>query len=163
VDPRAEYAQRIDRLLSAGCALFPNAEPTTSAASLTAAAANPTPDGHSGLAAATQQAGDRYHDIAERIAELTLSLDEAVKFAAAQAIKAGLQAKTIRDGAQTQVDAITGATNTSDGLGELVSSMDERLAAMQNHIAISREQLRAAAAQIRQLTVELSAAAAARP
>jgi phage shock protein A len=109
------------------------------------------------------EAGARYSDVDARIAELTESIDRAVKFAATQALQAGAQARSIRDTAHSQAEAINTATKTSDGVGQLVSTMDERLAAMQDHIASTREQLRTTAMQIRALSVELSTASAIRP
>jgi hypothetical protein len=162
MEPVGEYVQQIDRLLSAGAAMFPDDQPAVALEQAADCAAMPAPDGESGLAAAARQAGTRYRDVDARIGELTGSIDHAVKFAAAQALKAGAQARSIRDTAHSQVEAIDSATKTSDGLGQLVSTMDERLAAMQDHIASTREQLRAAAMQIRQLSVELSAASVAR-
>lgn len=162
MEPVGEYAQQIDRLLSAGCALFPDQQPAAALTPAADAATVAAPEGPSGLAAATQQASARYHDIDARIAELTESIDQAVKFAAAQAIQAGIEARSIRDSAHSQVEAIDTATKTSDGVGQLVSTMDERLAAMADHIASTREQLRTTATQIRQLSVELSAASATR-
>jgi hypothetical protein len=159
MEPVGEYVHQIDRLLSAGAAMFPDDQPAVALEQAADSAAMPAPDGESGLAAAARQAGTRYRDVDTRIAELTESIDHAVKFAAAQALKAGVQARSIRDTAHSQVEAIDSATKTSDdGLGQLVTTMDERLAAMQDHIASTREQLRAAAMQIRQLSVELSAA-----
>ena len=83
-----------------------------------------------------------------------------MKSAAAQALQAGVEARSIRDTAHSQAEAMDTATKTSDGVGQLVSTMDERLAAMADHVATTREQLRAAAMQIRRLSVELSAASA---
>jgi predicted nucleic acid-binding Zn-ribbon protein len=160
MEPVGEYVQQIDRLLAAGAAMFPDHQPTATAEQ--AAHSTPVlPDGPSGLTTAVQQADARYRDIDARIAEITTSIDQAVKFAATQALQAGVHARSIRDTAQSQAEAITSAAKTSDCVGEMVSTMDERLAAMQNHIASTREQLRATATQIRQLSVELSAASAA--
>jgi hypothetical protein len=158
MEPVGDYLQQMDQLLSAGAAMFPEEPP---AAAVETAADSPlpaAPDGASGLAAAAQGAGARYREVDARITELTESIARAVKFAAAQALQAGVDARNIRDTANSQAEAITDATTSSDGLGQLVSSMDERLAAMAEHIASAREQLRATAMQIRALSVELSAA-----
>src|SRR5262245_54532037 len=129
MEPVGDYVHQMDRLLSAGCAMFPDEQPTDAVEP----AANSPPvnpaDGESGLAAAAQQAGTRYRDIDARIAELTESIDQAVKFAVAQALQAGIQARSIRDSAHSQAEAIDTATKSSDGVGQLVSTMDERLAA----------------------------------
>jgi predicted nucleic acid-binding Zn-ribbon protein len=162
MEPVGEYVQQIDRLLSAGAAMFPDHQPTAAVEKTANSAPVSAPDDQSGLAAAAQQAGARYQSVDGQIAELTESIDEAVKFAAAQAIQAGIQARTIRDTAHSQAEAIDAAATSSDGVGQLVSTLDERLAAMADHIASTREQLRATAAQIRHLSVELSAASAAR-
>src|SRR5262245_42673665 len=160
MEPVGDYMRQIDRLLSAGAAMFPDEQPAAAVEPPAHPRKVPAPDGPSGLAGAAEQSDTRYRDTDARIAELTDALDEAVKFAAAQALQAGIQARSIRDTAHSQAEAIDPVTKTSDGLGELVSTMDERLAAMADHIASTREQLRAAATRIRQLSVELSAASA---
>jgi hypothetical protein len=158
MDPVGDYAHQMDRLLSVSCAMFPDKLPT--AAVKTAADSPPPsmPDGASGLPATAQPANARYRDIDARVAELTDWINKAVKLAAGQALQAGVEARTIRDTAHSQAAAINTAANSSDGLGQLVSTMDERLAAMADHVASTREQLRATATQIRELSVELSAA-----
>jgi chromosome segregation ATPase len=162
MEPVAEYMKQMDRLLSAGCAMFPDEQPTAATAPAADSAMVSAPQDASGLAAATQQASTRYRAVDSRIAELTESIDKAAKLAATQALQASERARSIRDTAHSQAEALTTATKTSDGLGQLVLTMDERLAAMADHIASTREQLRAAAMQIRQLSVELSAASATR-
>jgi chromosome segregation ATPase len=162
MDPVGDYVQQIDRLLSVGCAMFPEELPTAAVEPAVDSPPPSAPEGASGLAAATQQASARYREVDARIAELTESIDQAVKFAAAQALQAGVQARSIRDTADSQAEAITTATESPDGLGQLVATMDERLAAMADHIASTREQLRATATQIRALSVELSATSAMR-
>jgi hypothetical protein len=162
MEPVGEYVQQIERLLAAGAAMFPDGQPAATVEP-TSSSAPVSPEGVSGLATAAQQAGARYHEGDARIVELTESLDQAVKLAAAQALQAGIHARTIADTAHSQAEAISTAATNSDGVGQLVSTMDERLAAMADHIASTREQLRATATQIRQLTVELSAASTVRP
>jgi hypothetical protein len=161
MEPVGEYVQQIDRLLAAGVAMFPDDQPAATVELTSRAPVSPA--GVSGLATAAQQAGARYRDVDARIVELTESLTQAVKLAAAQALQAGVQARSIADTAHSQAEAISTATTNSDGVGQLVSTMDERLAAMADHIASTREQLRATAKQIRQLSVELSAASSVRP
>jgi hypothetical protein len=162
MEPVGTYVQQIGRLLSASCAMFPDEQPTVAVEPAANSAPASAPQDASGLAAGAQHTSAHYRDVDARIAELTTSIDQAVRFAAAQAIKAGEQARRIRDTAHSQTEAIDSATKTSDGVGQLVSTMDERLAAMADHIASTREQLRAAAMPIRQLSVELSAATAIR-
>jgi hypothetical protein len=162
MEPVGTYVQQIGRLLSASCAMFPDEQPTVAVEPAANSAPASAPQDGSGLASATQQANARYRDVDARIAELTASIDEAVRFAAAQAIQAGIHAKSIRDTAHSQAEAIDSATKTSDGVGQLVSTMDERLAAMADHITSTREQLRASAMRIRQLSVELAAASTTR-
>jgi len=158
MEPVGDYVQQMDRLLSVGCALFPDEQPTTGVAPPADSPTPSAPDGASGLTAPAQQANARYREVNARIAELTQSINQVVKLAAAQALQAGIQARSIRDTAHSQAEAITTATTSSDGIGQLVSTMDERLAAMADHIVSAREQLRATAVQIRALSVELSAA-----
>jgi hypothetical protein len=160
MEPVSDYVEQMDRLLSAGAAMFPDNQPTVAVEPVANPAPISAPPGSGGLADGAQQAGASYRDVDARIAELTESIDRAVKSAAAQALQAGVEARSIRDTAHSQAEAMDTATKTSDGLGQLVSTMDERLAAMADHVATTREQLRAAAMQIRQLSVELSAVSA---
>ena len=162
MDPVGDYAQQIDRLLSAGCAMFPDEQPTVAVEPAAESPPPSPPDGASGLATAARQVDARYRDVDARIDQLTETIDKAVKFAAAQALQAGVEARSIRDTAHSQAEAITTAATSSDGVGPLVSTMDERLAAMADHIASTREQLRATAMRIRALSVELSAASTTR-
>ena len=159
MEPVSDYVGQMDRLLSAGAAMFPGDQPTAAVEPVATTAPISVPDGAGGLADGVQRASTFYRDVDTRIAELTESIDRAVKSAAAQALQAGAQARSIRDTALTQAEAIDTATKTSDGVGQLVSTMDDRLASMADHIATTREQLRAMATQIRELSVELSAAA----
>ena len=62
-----------------------------------------------------------------------------------------------RETARTRAAGITPETDTPEGVTLLVTSMDERLAAMQQHIAAVREQMRANAERIREQAVELAA------
>ena len=79
-----------------------------------------------------------------------------VNAAAAEAREAAAKAVSIRDSARVQAGAVTPATRSPDGAAALVSMMDERLAAMQQHVASTREWMCVAAEQIRQRAVELS-------
>jgi chromosome segregation ATPase len=162
MEPVGDYVQQMDRLLSVGCEMFPDEQPTTAVAPPADSPPPSAPDGASGLAAAAQRASARYREVDARIAELTASINQEVEVAAAQALQAGIQARSIRDTAHSKAEAITTATTSSEGIRQLVSTMDERLAAMGDHITSAREQLRATAAQIRALSVELSAASAMR-
>jgi hypothetical protein len=114
MEPVGDYVQQIDRLLSAGCATFPDEQPATAVEPAADSPPPSAPDGASGLAAATRQADARYRDVDARIAELTGSIDKELNFAAAQALQAGMVARTIRDTAQSQAEAINTAAKNSE-------------------------------------------------
>ena len=114
------------------------------------------PAGDSGLGGAAGRAAGRYRDAGVRIGELVEAIVAGVNAAAAEAREAAAKAVSIRDSARVQAGAVTPATRSPDGAGALVWMMDERLAAMQQHVASTREWMRVAAEQIRQRAVELS-------
>ena len=148
---------QMDRLLAAACAIFPTGEEPVPTARPGQWAEAPSPEGVSGVAAAARRASAGYRDAGARVTALTEALDETVSAAAAQGQQAGAAAAGIRDTARSRAWAIAPSAQSPQGVGLLVSTMDERLATMQNHIAVTRDQLRAAAVRIREHRAELTA------
>ena len=82
---------QINRLLAAGCAIFPAGEEPVPTARPGQSADAPSPEGASGVAAAVQRASAGYRDAGARVAALTEALDETVSAAAAQGQQAALR------------------------------------------------------------------------
>lgn len=152
------YLNRMDGLLTAGCGLFPTgtAEPRAVLHAATADIEVPEPPEGGGLAEATRAAAAEYRSAGKRVTALADAIREATNEAAAEGQRGRAAATVIRATARTRAAAITGVTQTPDGLGLLVSTMDERLAAMQSQIDASRRRLQNAADQIRQHSQELA-------
>ena len=157
MDEVGGYLAHTDRVLAAALAVFPDGEPVP-AAGLAGEWPQPAPpEGASGLAGATERAAAGYQKAGARIAALTSAVDVAANAAAEDGQRARAAAVGIRETARTRAAGITPETDTLEGVTLLVTSMDERLAAMQQHIAAVREQMRANAERIREQAVELAA------
>lgn len=114
------------------------------------------------MAGAAEEAAAGYREASARVAALTDAIRDEASTAAVEGQQAGAAANGIRDTARSQAGAITPATHSPEGLALLVSTMDDRLAAMQNHLESTRERMRASAARIGQHSVELAAVVAGR-
>lgn len=153
------YVEQVDRLLAAACALFPADEPTPAPA-MTAQwvqGQQSPPHGFSALASGAARAADEYGRAASRVVEATEATERVLATAAAQAGEAAATAVSIRDSARGQADAIMPAAQAPDGVDMLVSTMEERLAAMQQLVASTREQMRMAAEQLHRHAGQLGA------
>lgn len=143
------YVAQVDSILAAAVSLFPD-RTSTPAAELAAArvAGGDVPEGGSGLAAAAEDAAARYRSDDGRAAAVSDAFREAVRDAAAVAARAGETAHGIAQAAGAQAAAALGEGSEPHNLTQLVRQMDRRLAAMQEHIRHTREQLEASAQQI---------------
>jgi hypothetical protein len=150
------YLRQVDQLLSASCGLFPNGAGAPSLAGGAEPPYPPPPPESGGLGGALEGAAAGYRQADARIAALNDALAQAMNEAAAEAQRGRDAAMAIRGSARSQAAAIAPATEEPDGLGLLVSSMDERLAAMQDQLRASRARLLQAAGQIRRSTQELA-------
>ena len=153
---RVGYVEQLDRLLSAGCGVFPTGEPVGGPDVIAAFSEVSPPPGDSGLGGAAGGRLGRYRDASVRIGELVEAIVAGVNAAAAEAREAAAKAVSIRDSARVQAGAVRRRLAPRMGLVRWCAMMDERLAAMQQHVASTREWMRVAAEQIRQRAVELS-------
>ena len=157
MDDVGGYLAYTDRVLAAALAVFPDGEPVPRAG-LGGDWPQPSPpEGASALAGATEGAAAGYQRAGARIAALTSAIDEVATTAVEDGRRARAAAAGIRETARTRAAGITPETDTPEGMVLLVSSMDERLASMQQHIAAVREQMRGSAERIREQAVELAA------
>jgi hypothetical protein len=150
------YAAEVDRLLAAAVSLFPSEQQPVEL-QRGAAPGVDLPDGVSGLVAAAEQATQGYHHDDARAAGLSDALHDAVKQASGQAQQAGAAALAIRQTALTEAQAVTAEGHDPHNLVLLVSQMDDRLRAMQDHIEHTREGFAAAAQRIEAHGVEMAA------
>lgn len=141
------YVAQIDRVLAAGEALFPMSRPDPGAVDGQVPTV-PTPPAGSGLArgAGTDQQG--YRQRLNTVSALDDQTNSASGQGSAQAQNGRSAATAVRRDAAVTAAAIAPATGSPAGLRQLVSSMDERLAAMQRHITSSESQNRALATQL---------------
>ncbi|HTQ19041.1 hypothetical protein [Mycobacterium sp.] len=150
------YLRQVDLLLSAGCAVFPNGAgvPAIEGAAEPSHQASPPDSG--GLAEALEAAAAGYRQAGARIVALSEALRQELNDAAVEAQRGRDAAIAIRGSARSQAAAIAPGTEEPDGLGLLVSTMDERLAAMQGELRASRARLQQAAARILRQSQELA-------
>ncbi|KKE98394.1 hypothetical protein WN67_29495 [Mycolicibacterium obuense] len=152
------YVAQVDRILAAAVSLFPdqNSAPATEPAEARAAGEE-IPEGGSGLAAAAEDAAARYRSDDARAAALSDAFREAVRDAATIATRAGETAQGIARAACAQAEVALGERPEPHNLTQLVRQMDGRLAAMQEHIRYTRQQLEVSAQQINAHAAEMAA------
>lgn len=153
------YVAQVDRILAAAVSLFPDRASTPAALSAPAAVAGgrDVPEGASGMAAAAEDAAARYRSDDARAAALSDAFREAVRDAATVATRAGETAQGIARAAGAQATVALGEGPEPHNLTQLVRQMDGRLAAMQEHIRHTRQQLEASAQQITAHAAEMAA------
>ena len=136
VDPAVqEYVDRmVDGLLSAGCALFPDASAGADAVGGETVAAPAPPAGGAladGVSAVVAGGYERVRSHVER-------LDENARRAVTEAGEEGLNARNravqVRESARVQAAAVLPFTNTAAGLRLLVSALDEQSAALRREV-----------------------------
>ena len=151
------YVAQVDRILAAAASLFPAEGRTADLQRDSAPAVGDLPEGVSGLTAAAEEAADRYRSDDARASALSDALHSAVKEAAAHARQANESARTISQSAATGARAVLAEGTEPHNLVLLVSQMDDRLAAMQEHIDQTRQRLLAAAQKIQSHGAEMAA------
>lgn len=151
------YLRQVDLLLTAGCGLFPNGSGVPAIdGPVEPSRQVPVPPDSGGLGAALEGVAAGYRQADARISEVSEALWQAMNEAVVEAQRGRDAAMAIRGSARSRAAAIAPATEEPDGLGLLVSTMDERLAAMQGQLRVSRARLLEAAGQIRRHTQELT-------
>ena len=152
------YVAQVDRILATAVSLFPDRASTPAALSAPAGVAGGgVPEGASGMAAAAEDAAARYRSDDARAAALSDAFQEAVRDAAAIATRAGETARGIARAAGAQAIVALGERPEPHDLTQLVRKMDGRLAAMQEHIRHTRQQLEVSAQQITARGAEMAA------
>lgn len=156
MEPADSYAAEVNRLLAAAVSLFPTEQQPVELQRPVAPAVD-LPDGGSGLAAAAEQAAQGYRNDDARAAGLSEALHDAVKQASDQAQQAGESALAIQQTAATEAQAATSEGQDPRNLVLLVSQMDDRLRAMQEHIEHTRQGFETAAQRIEAHGLDMAA------
>jgi len=144
------YVAQVDRVLSAGVGLFPEFGGGSGRVDGGGPVVPGAPSGGR-LQAGVEGAAGSYRQGWSGVS----GLDAATNTAAADGRSAGEQgrggAAGVRDSARSQAAAIAPATGTPAGSRLMVSTMDERLAAMQQQIDTTKAQNKLLAARLRQV------------
>ena len=114
------------------------------------------PEGDSGLAAAAGEASGRYRRDDALAVALSDALHDSVKEAITHAHQANESARAISQTAAVGARAVLAEGPDAHNLVLLVSQMDDRLAAMQQHIALTRQRLQGSAQKIAAHAAEIT-------
>ena len=155
------YVAQVDRVLAAGQGVFPA---STGPGSVGGGepAVPPSPP-KSGLNVGVAGAGEDYRQSWRGVAALDVQTNGGAADGKAENERGQAGATGVRQTAQSQAAAIAPATGSPAGVKLLVSSMDERLAAMQREIETTKAQNRLLATRLRQIAAAYRNAAATAP
>jgi len=148
---------QVDRVLAAGQGLFPA---STGPGSVGGGEPGlPPPPPKSGLNVGVSGAGEDYRQSWRGVAALDVQTNGGAADGKAENERGQAGATGVRQTAQSQAAAIAPATGSPAGVKLLVSSMDERLAAMQREIDTAKAQNRLLATRLRQIAAAYRTAA----
>ena len=151
------YAAEVDRVLAAAVSIFPTSVQGAELRRDLAPADADVPKGRSGLAAAAEEAAATYRTDDARATALSDALHGRVTDAAAHAQQGNDSARAIRQTASAGARAVIAEGGEPHHVVLLVSQMDDHLAAMQDQIGQTRQQLQAAAHGIAALGADMAA------
>jgi peptidoglycan DL-endopeptidase CwlO len=143
------YVAQVDRVLSSGNALY--AAPTGPAGVASDESTAPAPPVRSGLNLAVTGAADRYRGHWRGVTALDAESNGTAANGSAERQRGSAASTGVRETARSQAAAIAPAAGSPAGVKLLVSSMDERLAAMQRQLDTTKAQNRLLATRLRQL------------
>ena len=152
------YVAQVDRVLAAGQGLFPASTGPGSVGGGGEPAVPPAPS-RSGLNVGVSGAGEDYRQSWRGVAALDVQTNGGAADGKAENERGQAGATGVRQTAQSQAAAIAPATGSPAGVKLLVSSMDERLAAMQREIDTTKAQNRLLATRLRQIAAAYRTAA----
>jgi Transglycosylase SLT domain len=156
------YVAQVDRLLGAGEDLFPASGGPGGVDSGGGPSVPAAPPG-SALGSGAGLAGDDYQGRWDGVSGLDDQTNDGAGEGSADGQRGRTGATGVRQSARTQAAAIAPATGSPAGVRLLVSTMDERLAAMQRQIDTTKAQNRVLALRLRQLAGMYRMAGAAAP
>lgn len=146
------YVAQVDQVLSAGQRLF-IASSGPAGAGGAEVPSPPAPPGRGGLTVGTHGAGEAYREKWSAATALDARTTTAGADAKAEAERGSRGTTGVRESAQSQAAAIAPATTSPAGVKLMVSTMDERLAAMQRELATTNAQNALLAQRLRQLAM----------
>jgi peptidoglycan DL-endopeptidase CwlO len=154
------YVAQVDRVLGAGQALYqaPTGPPDVASAEPTA----PTMPMKSGLSNGVSAALDHYGRSRRGISALDADSSGTAATGSTERQQGSATSTSVRDTARSQAAAIAPAARSPAGVKLLVSTMDERLAAMQRQLDTTKAQNRLLATRLRQLATAYRMTAATR-
>ena len=152
------YVAQVDRVLAAGQGLFPGSTGPGSVGGGGEPGLPPAPS-RSGLNVGVSGAGEDYRQSWRGVAALDVQTTGGAADGKAENERGQAGATGVRQTAQSQAAAIAPATGSPAGVKLLVSSMDERLAAMQREIDTTKAQNRLLATRLRQIAAAYRTAA----
>ena len=151
------YVAQVDRVLAAGQGLFPA---STGPGSVGGGEPGlPPPPPKSGLNVGVTGVGEDYRQSWRGVSALDVQTNGGAADGKAENERGQAGATGVRQTAQSQAAAIAPATGSPAGVKLLVSSMDERLAAMQREIDTTKAQNRLLATRLRQIAAAYGTAA----
>ena len=152
------YVAQVDRVLAAGQGLFPASTGPGSVGGDGEPGLPPAPS-RSGLNVGVSGAGEDYRQSWRGVAALDAHTNGGAADGKAENERGQAGAIGVRQTAQSQAAAIAPAAGSPAGVKLLVSSMDERLAAMQREIDTTKAQNRLLATRLRQIAAAYRTAA----
>ena len=146
------YVAQVDRVLGAGQGLFPT---STGPAGVGGGGepSPPMPPARSGLNVGATGAGEQYRGNWSAVGGLDAQTNGAAADGRTENERGRSGATGVRESARTQAAAIAPVTGSPAGVKLLVSTMDERLAAMEREITTTKAQNRLLATRLRQLAM----------
>lgn len=157
MDSAAAYWMFMHRLLAAASELFPTERLTTAPGATGAPEEPPTAGaGLSGMSAGAADSAERYRETSAGLAAVTERINDAAAAASTRLHETGLAAAGLADDTASQAGTMASAMDSPEGIGHLASTMDQRLAAMQNHIMEAREQAQLAYVRLGEAASEAS-------
>lgn len=134
------YIAQVDRVLAAGESLFPQAAADPGALNAGGAQVPAAPPGTSSMATGSGEATERYRGAWTRVAGVDADATATAQAGIATAQQGRAGATAVRQTAQTAAAALAPTANNPAGMKLLVSTMDDRMAAMQRQIAATKSQ-----------------------
>jgi peptidoglycan DL-endopeptidase CwlO len=145
------YITQVDRVLGSGQALY--GAPTSPAGVGAAEPTIPPAPAKGGLNLGLVGAADRYGQQSRGITALDTDTSSTAGTGSAERQRGSAASTGVRDTARSQAAAIAPVAGTPAGVKLLVSSMDERLAAMQRQLDTTKAQNRILATRLQQLAM----------
>ncbi|MGY4646657.1 C40 family peptidase [Mycobacterium sp. URHB0021] len=156
------YIAQVDRVLAAAQGVFPAARPGPGSV-LTQGPGVPAAPADSALGAGASSAGDGYKQSWGKVTGLDAQTNGTSAAGSTEGQNGRIGATGVRQSAASTAAAIAPATGTPSGVKTLVTSMDDRLAAMQRQLDSTKAQNKLLATRLRQVAMAYRSAAQSSP